>query len=120
MIYGTYSSSRFHQKCVSKQLAISESDHGSVVFHAVCWCVRQQLATVLCCKYSIFFFQQGTVTKCVLPEAGVYELDGRVRLYLTHSECLNMCRGMRCGAVVELHNVHVMKLSGTPWKVAKL
>jgi len=83
-----YSSNRFHQKCVSKQLAISESDHGSVVFHAVCWCVRQQLATVLCCKYSIFFFQQGTVTKCVLPEAGVYELDGRV--HLTHSECLSI------------------------------
>ena len=93
------SSNRFHQKCVSKQLASSESDHGSVLS---------------------IFFQQGTVTKCVLPEAGVYELDGRVRLYLTHSECLNMCRGMRCGAVVELHNVHVMKLSGTPWKVAKL
>jgi len=48
------------------------------------------------------------------------ELDGRVHLYLTHSECLSMCRGMRCGPVVELHNVHVMKLSGTPWKVAKL
>jgi len=66
MIMEAYSSNRFHQKCVSKQLAISESDHGSVVFHAVCWCVRQQLATVLCCKYSIFFFQQGTVQRVVL------------------------------------------------------
>ena len=60
---------------------------------------------------------QGTVTKCVLPEAGVYELDDRVRLYLTHCECLDLCRGVRCGAVIELHNMHVMKLSGTPWKV---
>ena len=60
---------------------------------------------------------QGTVTKCVLPEAGVYELDDRVCLYLTHCECLDMCRGVRCGSVMELHNMHVMKLSGTPWKV---
>ena len=63
---------------------------------------------------------QGTVTKCILSDAGVYELDGRVRLYLTHCECLDMCRGVRCGSVMELHNMHVMKLSGTPWKVANL
>ena len=64
-----------------------------------------------------FAYPQGTVTRIVLPEFGLYELDDRIRLYLTHRECLDQCRGVRCGAMLELHNAHVMKISVPHLKV---
>ena len=65
----------------------------------------------------ISIFLQGTLTSCILPEAGVYEIDGRIRLYLTHQSCLNLCRGLRVGATVELYNVHVLKVTAVSFKV---
>ena len=29
-----------------------------------------------------------------------------------------MCRGLRCGAILELYNVHVMKVSDPDWSVS--
>ena len=54
---------------------------------------------------------QGVITKFVLPEAGIYELDGKVQLFLTHKPCLNLCRGLRVGATVQLDNIHPTKLT---------
>lgn len=53
-------------------------------------------------------FHKGKVSRCILPEAGIYELEGGARLYLTHLLCPNLCRGIRQGALLELHNIHVM------------
>lgn len=34
-------------------------------------------------------------------------------LYLTGRECVDSGRGLRCGALLELHNVHAMKLTSS-------
>ena len=60
---------------------------------------------------------EGTITGCVLPEAGVYEMDSVFRLYLTHQSTHNHGRGLREGAVVTLHNVHVLRVDEPGHKV---
>ena len=52
---------------------------------------------------------QGVVTRTVLAEAGVYELDGRILLYLTHCPSPSVSRGVRPGATLRLANVHVLR-----------
>lgn len=64
--------------------------------------------------------RQGTVTRCIAAEWGVYELDGRLRLYLTHRHCLELGRGLRRGAAVELHNVHLVRVPPSGLKVRVL
>ena len=66
----------------------------------------------LCC-----YILQGVITRCLLPEAGVYELDDRLTLYLTHSNLSNQGRGLRVGAEVEITDAHILKLSTPPYKV---
>ena len=68
--------------------------------------------------YIAWFFLQGTITKCLLPEAGVYELDGRIILYLTHLCLCNLGRGLRSGNEVEVHHAHVLKITAPQWKVS--
>ena len=57
------------------------------------------------------------ITRCLLPEAGVYELDDRIALYLTHVSLSNLGRGLREGAEVEISNAHVLKISTQLCKV---
>ena len=57
------------------------------------------------------------VTHCLLPEAGVYELDDRLTLYLTHSNLSNQGRGLREGAEVEISNAHVLRIANPFFKV---
>ena len=57
------------------------------------------------------------ITDYLLPEAGVYELDDRLALYLTHSNLSNQGRGLRKGAEVEISNAHVLKISSPLYKV---
>ena len=57
------------------------------------------------------------ITRCVLPEAGVYEIDGRLILYLTHCHLCNQGRGLREGAEVEIINAHFLKMSTQVYKV---
>ncbi|XP_048583401.1 CST complex subunit CTC1 isoform X2 [Nematostella vectensis] len=51
----------------------------------------------------------GVISRCVFPEAGVYELDGRIMLYIAHQPCTGFARGMRVGARVALYNFHLCK-----------
>ena len=51
------------------------------------------------------------ITRFILPEAGIYELDSKVQLFLTHKPCMNLCRGLRVGATVQLDNVHPTTLT---------
>ncbi|KAJ7385466.1 CST complex subunit ctc1 [Desmophyllum pertusum] len=44
----------------------------------------------------------GVITKCIKPEAGVFELDGK-------KPSANLGRGLRVGAHVTTHNVHLCK-----------
>ena len=53
---------------------------------------------------------QGVLTECVLPGAGLYRLDNGVMLYITHRHSLDGGRGLRPGAMLELFNVHPMRL----------
>ncbi len=57
------------------------------------------------------------MTSCVCPNAGVYELDGRVLLYLTLAICSNLGRGLRTGVRVQLHNVIVLRVKTKRFKV---
>ena len=57
------------------------------------------------------------LTRCLLPEAGVYELDDQLILYLTHCNLSNQGRGLREGAEVEIINAHVLKMSTQIYKV---
>ena len=47
----------------------------------------------------------------------MYELDGRVCLYLSHYDTASLGRGLRCGVKVQLHNVHLVRLSAAPYRV---
>lgn len=57
------------------------------------------------------------ITNCVCPAAGVYELDGCVRLYLTHVRCGNLARGLRSGVTVQLDKVIVLRVTAAAFKV---
>ena len=61
---------------------------------------------------------QGIVTRCLLPEAGVYELDGGIALYLTHTGLSNLGRGLRVGAEVEVNSAHLLKIAAKECKVS--
>ena len=63
---------------------------------------------------------KGRISRCILPEAGLYELEGGVRLHMTHLLCPNLCRGFRDGALLELHNVHVISRNLTHIKVCAM
>lgn len=58
------------------------------------------------------------ITQCLLPEAGVYELDDRLILYLTHTNLSNNGRGLREGAEIEVSNAHLLKITNPLWKVS--
>lgn len=51
----------------------------------------------------------GVITKCLKPEAGIFELDNKIRLYICHQPSPNLGRGLRVGAHVTTHNVHLCK-----------
>ena len=53
---------------------------------------------------------QGILTECLLPEAGLYKLDNSILLYMHDRSCLDGGCGLRRGALVELYNVHALKL----------
>ena len=61
---------------------------------------------------------QGIVTRCLLPEAGVYELDDGIALYLTHTGLSNLGRGLRVGAEVEVNSAHLLKIAAKQCKVS--
>uniref|UniRef100_A0ABM0MAH3 CST complex subunit CTC1 n=1 Tax=Saccoglossus kowalevskii TaxID=10224 RepID=A0ABM0MAH3_SACKO len=50
---------------------------------------------------------KGTITEVVNSEAGVYDLDSKVRLYIGYQPCPNQGRGMRVGVKVEILNAHL-------------
>ena len=79
------------------------------LYHCVCFVCKYVNECILL-SYSCPV-PQGVITKCVLPEAGIYELDSKVQLFLTHKPCLNLCRGLRVGATVQLDNIHPTKLT---------
>ena len=54
---------------------------------------------------------QGVLTECISPDAGLYQLDGGIMLYMTDRHCIDGCRGFRPGASLQLHKVHAMKLT---------
>ncbi|XP_078362482.1 CST complex subunit CTC1-like isoform X2 [Oculina patagonica] len=51
----------------------------------------------------------GVITNCIKPEAGLFELDNKIRLYISHQPSPNLGRGLRVGAHVTIHNVHLCK-----------
>ncbi len=57
------------------------------------------------------------VSAVICPEGGVYELDGRIFLYVAHYETSGLGRGLRCGVRVQLHNVHLFRPSQGPFQV---
>ena len=67
--------------------------------------------------HACVFVTQGVITRCILPEAGIYELDGRLALYLTHSNLSNQGRGFREGAEIEISNAHMLKIADPLYKV---
>ena len=80
----------------------------------------QLLVRSLCFHPLQIFLLQGVITESRLPEAGVYLLDGRINLYLTHLPLHNLGRGLRPGAEVEVHNTHVLRVPGQQWRVRNL
>ncbi|XP_068693359.1 CST complex subunit CTC1-like isoform X1 [Montipora foliosa] len=72
-------------------------------------CHKQDAITELKPKVPTNMSYTGVVTKCVKPEAGVYELDGKIRLYVNHQPCSNLARGLRVGAELTVHNVHLCR-----------
>lgn len=63
---------------------------------------------------------QGVITACLYPAVGVYELDGRVRLYLTHTSSTHLCRGLRIGATLQLSNVFILRVTTGDFKVTTM
>ncbi|XP_043926804.1 CST complex subunit CTC1 [Protopterus annectens] len=51
---------------------------------------------------------RGRITKVLNLEAGLYELDGKVGLCVSYQPMLNGGRGLRPGASLELHDVHLL------------
>ena len=47
----------------------------------------------------------------------MYELDGRVLLYLAHYECSSFGRGLRCGVTITISNVCVLNVKDPTFKV---
>lgn len=67
-------------------------------------CDRKQIA-----KPPANMSYTGVITKCINPEAGVFELDSKIRLYISHQPSSNLGRGLRVGAHVTVHNVHLCR-----------
>ncbi|KAJ3017565.1 CST complex subunit ctc1 [Thoreauomyces humboldtii] len=55
-----------------------------------------------------FISYSGRITRVVDVLAGVYELDGRTFLYLTHFTPPGFGRGLRIGTDIDMHNVHLV------------
>ncbi|MBN3312704.1 CTC1 protein, partial [Atractosteus spatula] len=51
---------------------------------------------------------KGVISRVLIAEAGLYELDGEVGLCLAYQQVLNYGRGLRPGAEVKLSHVHFM------------
>ena len=47
---------------------------------------------------SLASFPQGILTECISPDAGLYQLDGGIMLYMTDRLCIDGCHGFRLGA----------------------
>lgn len=62
------------------------------------------------CEFELFIFPQGVLSECISPDAGLYQLDGGILLYMTDKHCIDGGRGLRPGASLQLHEVHAMKL----------
>ena len=48
----------------------------------------------------------------------MYELDGGIALYLTHTGLSNLGRGLRVGAEVEVNSAHLLKIAAKQCKVS--
>ncbi|XP_065482910.1 CST complex subunit CTC1 isoform X2 [Caloenas nicobarica] len=83
-----------------------------------------RLGPLLCISHKTFFFLflkcftsavlfpvlvQGTVTKILNVQAGLFLLDDKVCLCLAYQQLLNSARGLRPGACVELIDVHLLQ-----------
>ncbi|XP_054065655.1 CST complex subunit CTC1 isoform X8 [Rissa tridactyla] len=83
-----------------------------------------RLGPLLCIHQKTFFFLflkcftstvwvpvlvQGTVTKILNVQAGLFLLDNKVCLCLAYQQFLNSARGLRPGACVELIDVHLLQ-----------
>uniref|UniRef100_UPI00358E9220 CST complex subunit CTC1 n=1 Tax=Myxine glutinosa TaxID=7769 RepID=UPI00358E9220 len=52
---------------------------------------------------------QGQITAVLYAMAGLYELDNKVGLCLAYQPCLGLGKGLRLGAVVQIHDAHLLK-----------
>lgn len=59
---------------------------------------------------------QGEITDVLVPEAGLYELDHTVRLYMCDITHAYQGEGLRVGVIISLSNVHVLNISNSKWK----
>eukprot|EP00117_Sycon_ciliatum_P013513 scpid82361/ scgid2350/ CST complex subunit CTC1; Conserved telomere maintenance component 1 len=51
---------------------------------------------------------EGVISSCENASAGIFILDGRIRLERAHQSCCQWCRGWRVGARAHLDNVHML------------
>ncbi|XP_077989324.1 CST complex subunit CTC1-like [Glandiceps talaboti] len=57
---------------------------------------------------------KGTITDVIKAEAGIYELDGKIRLYIGHQPCVSHGKGMRIGSKVTVFNAHFKSSKQVP------